>query len=159
MKQAKQAAGILLADNDPGVVCGMQDLRFLMIRVANCNNKWCYGANGEYGEWDLPKGVIERGEEPIDTAIRETLEETGLISDIDFMAISRIHLKHKNLHLFLGVNLDGVVTLEENPETGELEHIEYAWMTIEEMKEKCMPSLIDPITDMVKLIEMEYMDV
>lgn len=159
MKQAKQAAGILLADKYPGVVYDVQDLRFLMIRVANCENDWCYGANGEYGEWDLPKGVIESGENPMSAAIRETAEETGLTSDVDFKIIRRVCLQHKSLHLFLGVNLDGEVTLEENPETGELEHVEYAWMTPEEMKEMCMPSLVDPISDMVKLIEREYIDV
>ena len=29
-------------------------------------------------KWDLPKGEIEKNEEPIDAAIRETKEETGL---------------------------------------------------------------------------------
>lgn len=159
MKRAKQAAGILLADQYPGIVYRVQDLRFLTIRVANCENEWCYGANGEYGEWDLPKGIIENGEEPLDAAIRETAEETGLISDEDFKVLPRIHLQHESLHLFLGMNMDGKVTLEENPETGELEHVEYAWMTLEEMKDKCMPSLVDPITDMVELIEKEYIDV
>jgi len=38
-------------------------------------------SSGDY--WDLPKGNIERGEKPIETARREIAEETGL-TDIVF---------------------------------------------------------------------------
>ncbi len=31
------------------------------------------------GHWDLPKGNIERGEEPLQTMVREVREETGII--------------------------------------------------------------------------------
>ena len=31
-----------------------------------------------YGKWDLPKGKMERGESPSETAIREVTEETGV---------------------------------------------------------------------------------
>lgn len=30
------------------------------------------------GKWDLPKGKIEKGETPVETALREVAEETGL---------------------------------------------------------------------------------
>ncbi|MFW0838029.1 MAG: transcription antitermination factor NusB [Candidatus Komeilibacteria bacterium] len=33
-----------------------------------------------YGKWSLPKGTIEAGEKPSDTALREVKEETGLIN-------------------------------------------------------------------------------
>jgi 8-oxo-dGTP pyrophosphatase MutT (NUDIX family) len=33
--------------------------------------------------WGLPKGVVEAGEEPDQTALREVLEETGLEAQID----------------------------------------------------------------------------
>jgi 8-oxo-dGTP pyrophosphatase MutT (NUDIX family) len=36
------------------------------------------------GHWDFPKGNIERGEKPLDTARREVYEETGLKA-IDFL--------------------------------------------------------------------------
>ena len=32
------------------------------------------------GKWDLPKGKIDKGEKPCDTAVREVCEETGLTS-------------------------------------------------------------------------------
>jgi bis(5'-nucleosidyl)-tetraphosphatase len=31
------------------------------------------------GHWDLPKGNIEKGEEPIQTMVREVREETGIV--------------------------------------------------------------------------------
>ena len=31
------------------------------------------------GHWDFPKGHIDKGEKPVDTARRETAEETGLV--------------------------------------------------------------------------------
>jgi 8-oxo-dGTP pyrophosphatase MutT (NUDIX family) len=32
--------------------------------------------------WGLPKGLVEPGEEPEDTAVREVKEETGLVAEI-----------------------------------------------------------------------------
>lgn len=34
------------------------------------------------GAWVLPKGAVERGEKPDAAAIREVLEETGIVSDV-----------------------------------------------------------------------------
>ncbi len=36
-----------------------------------------------YHNWDFPKGICEEGESPMDAAIREVGEETG-ITDLDF---------------------------------------------------------------------------
>ena len=36
-----------------------------------------------YKNWDFPKGLVEPGEDPIDTAKREAIEETGL-TDLEF---------------------------------------------------------------------------
>jgi putative (di)nucleoside polyphosphate hydrolase len=52
--------------------------------------------------WDLPKGGIHAGETPIDAALRETHEETGLRLDADaLLDIGRhAYTGKKDLHLF-----------------------------------------------------------
>lgn len=60
---------------------------------------------GHAGEYDLPKGHIEEGETPIQCAVRELKEETGIeLSEMD----PRItdcgetdYTQTKNLHLFI----------------------------------------------------------
>jgi 8-oxo-dGTP pyrophosphatase MutT (NUDIX family) len=52
--------------------------------------------------WDLPKGKIEKGETPIEAAIRETQEETGFIAKKEELEdIGKFEYnKGKDLHLF-----------------------------------------------------------
>jgi len=40
------------------------------------------GIMPEMGKWALPAGYVDRGEDPQQTAVRETLEETGLAVEI-----------------------------------------------------------------------------
>ncbi len=52
--------------------------------------------------WDLPKGGIDAGETPIDAALRETEEETGLRLDAGALLDigRRAYTAKKGLHLF-----------------------------------------------------------
>lgn len=51
---------------------------------------------------DIPKGRIEEGESPIEAAIRETFEETGIdLSNVELTDLGKHpYLKNKDLHLF-----------------------------------------------------------
>jgi 8-oxo-dGTP pyrophosphatase MutT (NUDIX family) len=58
--------------------------------------------------WGLPKGLIEAGEDPQDTAVRETLEETGYqgtirrpIDTITYWYVWEGIRVHKTVHFFL----------------------------------------------------------
>ena len=52
--------------------------------------------------WDLPKGGIEPGEDPREAAIRETLEETGVVINDNLLLEIGLcdYTPKKNLHLF-----------------------------------------------------------
>jgi 8-oxo-dGTP pyrophosphatase MutT (NUDIX family) len=51
--------------------------------------------------WDIPKGVGEQGESPLQTAVREAHEETGLALEAgDLLDVGRFaYLRTKDLHL------------------------------------------------------------
>ncbi len=50
--------------------------------------------NKDEGFWGIPKGLSEKNEELLDTAIREFKEETGITSHGDFIPLSSV--KQKN---------------------------------------------------------------
>ncbi|GAA2632603.1 NUDIX hydrolase [Paractinoplanes durhamensis] len=37
---------------------------------------------GDNGQWSLPAGMVDPGEQPSDAALREVLEETGIVAEI-----------------------------------------------------------------------------
>ena len=72
------------------------DIYFLLIR-------------DPYQNWGLPKGHVERGEVAEETAVREVMEETGImelelrgaLSTIDWFFRDGVDLIHKYCHFFL----------------------------------------------------------
>lgn len=86
------------------------------------------------GHWDFVKGKMEKNEKPIQTAIRETKEETGL-SDLNFIEgfEEKIdyhfqhegRLIHKQVLFYLAESKTRKVTLS-------YEHLDYAWLDFEQ---------------------------
>ncbi|TSC73571.1 MAG: NTP pyrophosphohydrolase [Parcubacteria group bacterium Gr01-1014_48] len=85
--------------------------------------------------WDFPKGHLEKGEEAIDAAIRESKEETGIeIAEFfpDFKTTIRYFIRSQGVKsipkfvvFFLGKAKGGRVTLS-------FEHQAYAWLSFRE---------------------------
>lgn len=86
-----------------------------------------------YRHWDFPKGGVESGEAPLDAAIREVEEETG-ITDLDFAWGAR-HLdtgpygNGKVSRYYIASTGQKRVVLGVNPELGRPEHHEYRWFS------------------------------
>lgn len=82
------------------------------------------------GIWDVPGGIVESGEDPLEAAVRETEEETGLaVTDVKPLR----EWEHKwtrgrrfTVSTFVGWEYHGEVRLS-------VEHSAHAWMTPEEI--------------------------
>ena len=107
----------------------------------------CLVNDGRY--WGLPKGNVERGEAPEQTALREIAEETGLpperleiiaaLPASDYVYRRAGRLIFKRVHFFLVSAPAGV---ELVPQAAEL--VEAAWLSLEEAKQRA--SFADTVT-------------
>lgn len=96
------------------------------------------------GVADLPKGASLAGESYLQTAIRETLEETGLTVQESSLVEKKPYI-HECLAFYVAVQ-DGKPKITSNPVTGELEHDWCGWVAwhiaIREMPTYLRPALL-----------------
>lgn len=128
------------------VVCINKEDRFLILRRSNID------ARG--GQWTLPGGHIDSEDKSIEAgACRELAEEAGLYCDAS-------HLQYlgepkPDKYYFLALSWDGDVNVDiPNPETGEIEHDDYKWATIDDIKE--IENTEIPIYLLEKALEMSH---
>jgi len=89
-----------------------------------------------FHHWDFPKGIRERGEEPMEAAVREVGEETG-VTDLSFDWGDRFfetgpYSRGKVARYFIAATTQKDVEMGISPETGEPEHHEWRWVTFDE---------------------------
>ena len=89
-----------------------------------------------FHHWDFPKGIRERGEEPMEAAIREVGEETG-VTDLSFDWGDRFfetgpYSRGKVARYFIAATGQKDVEMGISPETGEPEHHEWRWVSFDE---------------------------
>jgi 8-oxo-dGTP pyrophosphatase MutT (NUDIX family) len=91
--------------------------------------------------WTFPAGEIEPGEAPIDTAIRETKEECGLVIVVSHLIGERDHPK-TGVHMYYlaarPYNGTGVHNGDEN------ELAEVRWVNLAEAEE-LLPGMFEPV--------------
>jgi len=109
------------------VVCLNDEQQFLIIRRSDIDSR--------AGQWTMPGGHIDEEDDSIEAgAIRELEEEANLsckISDLKYL-----DKPSKNKYYYLTTNWTGDVNVNKpNPHTGEVEHDDYKWVTIEEIKD------------------------
>jgi len=89
-----------------------------------------------FHHWDFPKGIREPGEDPMQAALREVGEETG-IDDLVFEWGDRFfetgpYSKGKVARYFLAQTAQEEIKMGLSPETGEPEHHEWRWVSFDE---------------------------
>jgi bis(5'-nucleosidyl)-tetraphosphatase len=98
-----------------------------------------------YRNWDLPKGMVEKGEDPLQAAIRELQEETS-ISEIRFRwghgySATPPYSYGKIARFYVAETKQCEVVLGINPKMGKAEHDEHVWVTYLEAKKLLVPRL------------------
>lgn len=89
-----------------------------------------------YHHWDFPKGIREAGEEPMQAALREVSEETG-IEGLEFDWGDRYfetgpYSKGKVARYYLARTQQEAVVMGISPETGQPEHHEWRWVNFDD---------------------------
>jgi 8-oxo-dGTP pyrophosphatase MutT (NUDIX family) len=113
---------------------------------------WKYLFLRAYRNWDFPKGIVEAGEQPLDTALREAEEETG-ITDLNFRwghiykeTVPYYSGGKKVARYYIAQTAQSEVILSTNPELGRPEHHEYLWLPYEEVKQRS-PQRLEPVVE------------
>jgi 8-oxo-dGTP pyrophosphatase MutT (NUDIX family) len=117
-----------------------------IIAVRSTVEGWKYLSLRAFRNWDFPKGEVEPGESPLTTAIRETLEETG-ITELHFRwgeafaETAPYNRGTKVARYYLAETSQCDVVFGVNPEIGGPEHHEYRWLSFAELQTLCPPRL------------------
>lgn len=96
-----------------------------------------------YHHWDFPKGLKEPGEDPLEAALREVGEETG-ISDVAFdwgngFIETGPYSRGKTARYYLASTTEQEVEMGISPETGVPEHHEWRWLSFDEAYDIASP--------------------
>ena len=108
-------------------ICIDESERILIIRRS--------GIDDRKGQWTIPGGHVDEKDSSLEAAAsRELEEETGLAADATQMLY--IGEPKPGKYYFLAKSWTGTVNVTiPNPETGEIEHDDYKWATINDIKD------------------------
>lgn len=101
---------------------------------------WKYLFLRAYKNWDFPKGIVEPGENPLETAKREVREETGIKGfnfrwgDVFKETLPYRSGGKKIARYYIAETSQSAASFSINPELGRAEHHEYRWLPYGEIK-------------------------
>lgn len=130
MTQRLLSAGIVVLH------CGTDGCRYLLLR--------------SYRYWDFPKGLVEAGESPLQAALRETREETGL-SELDFawgdaFCATVPYGAGKVARYYLALSATDQLAPQANELLGRAEHQELRWFDYRQARIRLVARLL-PVID------------
>jgi dihydroneopterin triphosphate diphosphatase len=105
------------------------------------------------GSWEAVHGTIEPGETPVDAALRELTEETGLVPD-RLYNLSRVEMfyLHRNDTVVLGPVFAALVSSAQSPRLS-AEHDGFAWLPPREAAARyALPRLARALEDAIRLL-------
>ena len=127
-----------------------------------------YWAKKDGGAWSIPKGEVEPGEDPLETAVREFQEETGFTAKPPFAVLGQIRQKSGKTVLAWSCVGDcdparvksNLTTIEWPPRSGktiEIPEIDAAaFFTIRDALEKANPAQASLIERLRTQFPVEY---
>ncbi|MDH3988596.1 MAG: NUDIX domain-containing protein [Gammaproteobacteria bacterium] len=111
--------------------------------IRKTDNGWATVMLRAYRNWDFPKGLCEDGELPLEAAIREVGEETG-IGDLCFHWGEQ-HMetgpynRGKVARYYLAETTQEQVVMGISPELGRPEHHEFRWVSLDDAYDLSAP--------------------
>jgi len=126
-----------------------------------------FWAKKDAGSWSIPKGEIEKDEDPLTAAIRECQEETGIIAEGNFIELTPVKQKSGKLVYAWGLETDvdpltivsNTFEMEWPPRSGikksfpEIDRA--AWFTAAEAAIKIIPGQLPLIGELQSLIQLD----
>jgi 8-oxo-dGTP pyrophosphatase MutT (NUDIX family) len=111
------------------------------------DGQWKYLFLRAYRNWDFPKGIVETGEDPRETAVREVREETGITAltfrwGPVFKETEPYIRGTKIVRYYLAETAQSDVSFSINPQIGKPEHHEYRWLTYDQAIKLCPDRLL-----------------
>ena len=109
------------------VICLNDKQEFLIIRRSNIDER--------HGQWTIPGGHIDESDRSIESgAARELDEEADLLCNTEDLIF--IGEPKSKKYYFLTRKWAGTVNINKpNPHTGQVEHDDWKWATIEQIKD------------------------
>jgi len=103
-----------------------------------------------YKNWDFPKGMCEQGEQPLEAALREVGEESGITKlsfewGDRFMETGPYH-RGKTARYYLAQTTEETIVMGVSPDLGRPEHHEYRWVSFDEAHDLSAPRVREVVT-------------
>ena len=115
-------------DTDVGIVACLNDeQQFLILRRSDIDDR--------EGQWTLPGGHVDPEDSSVEAGtVRELFEEANLTCKID--DLTYLGTPKPKKYYFMALEWSGEVSVDKpNPKTEEIEHDDYKWATIKDIKD------------------------